>query len=76
MPKITIQNWKVIDKFLLYVGCEYVRKKGSHRIFRRSDLNRPIVLPEYKAVPVFIIQTILRQLGISHDEYLEILKRI
>lgn len=76
MPKISTINWKVFEKFLLFVGCEFKRQKGDHKIYWRSDLNRPIVLPTYKELPVFIIRNNIRTLGISQKEYIEILKKI
>ena len=34
---------------------------------------RPVVIPAYKQVPVFVIRNILRQLNISVEEYLRLL---
>jgi hypothetical protein len=34
---------------------------------------RPIVIPEYQQVPVFIIKNNLRTAGISRDRYFELL---
>ncbi len=76
MPSITPIDWKDFEKFLLYVGCEFQRQKGDHRVYWRSDLKRPVILPMYKNLPVFIIRNNLRTLGISHDDYLEILKKL
>ena len=76
MPNITPLGWKQFEKFLLYIGCKYQRHKGDHRVYGRSDLKRPVILPMYKSLPVFVIRNNLRTLGIGHDEYLEILKKI
>jgi predicted RNA binding protein YcfA (HicA-like mRNA interferase family) len=76
MPKLQSIHWKKFQKVVLYVGCEFVRQKGDHKIYDRMDLKRPLVVPEEKDVPVFIIRNNLRVLGISVKEYLEILKRI
>ncbi len=69
-------SWKEFDKFLLYVDCIYDRQKGDHRIYWRSDLKRPIVLPMYKNLPKFVIKNNIRLLGLSTKEYLEILRKI
>ena len=69
-------SWKKFEKVMLYVGCRYERKNGDHRIYSRSDLKRPVVFPEDKEIPVFIIRNNLRVLGISNDEYLAILEKI
>jgi len=69
-------SWKEFEKFLLFVGCIYDRQKGDHRIYWRSDLKRPIVLPMYKNLPKFIVKNNIRLLGLTTKEYLEILKKI
>ena len=69
-------SWKKFEKFLLFVGCEFEREKGDHRIYWRKDLKRPVVIPRDLTLPVFIIRNNLRILGISSDEYLEIVKKL
>jgi len=46
-----------------------VRQKGSHRIYKKMGLKRPLVIPADKELPVFIIRNNLRLLGISAEEY-------
>ena len=69
-------SWKKFEKFLLFVGCNFKREKGDHRIYWRDGLKRPIVIPREKELPVFIIRNNLRILKIEIEEYLDILKRI
>lgn len=76
MAGLTPISWRRFEKFLIFVGCSFKRQKGDHRIYSRIDLKRPVVIPEEKNLPVFIIRNNLRVLGISVEEYLEILKRI
>jgi len=76
MPRITPLGWKEFEKFLLYVGCTFERQKGDHRVYWRAGLARPVILPMYKNLPVFIIRNNLRTLGISLEEYVQILKKI
>jgi predicted RNA binding protein YcfA (HicA-like mRNA interferase family) len=76
MPSITPIKWKKFEKFLLYVGCRFKRQKGDHRVYWRSDLKRPVILPTYPTIPVFIIRNNLNTLGIGHNEYLDILKKL
>jgi len=73
MPKITALKWKEFEKFLLLVGCRFVRQKGSHRIYEKDGLSRPIVLPVYKSLPIFVIKNNLRILNISPEKYLKII---
>lgn len=76
MPRITPISWKKFEKFLLFLGCEFVREKGDHRIYSRVGLARPVVIPRERQLPVFIIMNNLRILRISHEEYLAILEQL
>ena len=76
MVRLTPIHWKKFEKVLLFVGCYFKREKGDHRIYWREDLKRPIVVPRDKELPIFVIRNNLRILGLSTEEYLEILKRI
>ena len=75
-PAITPIRHQDLEKFVVYVGCYFKRQKGSHRIYWRNDQVRPVIIPCYKAVPVFIIKNILKQLHVPSEEYLRILKEL
>ena len=53
-----------------------MRQKGDHRIYSRDGLKRPVVIPRDTELPVFVIRNNLRILGISPQDYVEILERI
>lgn len=76
MAKISPIPWRKFEKFLIYTGCTLKRQKGDHRIYWRTGLKRPVVIPQDQQLPIFIIRNNLRILEISHEEYLEILDRI
>jgi len=76
MPHLAPIHYATFHKFLQYVGCEFQRKKGSHLIYKRFDLLRPIVIPERKSIPVFIIKNNLKLLNISNEKYLQILEKL
>jgi len=42
-------------------------------IYTKHGFLRPIVIPKYKNIPVFIIKNNLRSSGISRDRYFELL---
>ena len=69
-------HWKKFEKFLLAVGCEFKREKGDHRVYTKSGLLRPVVIPREKNLPAFIILNNIRILGISREEYLKIIKTL
>lgn len=76
MARFTPISWREFEKFLLFLGCDFKRQKGSHRIYTRPGLKRPLVVPAYGMIPIFVIRNNLRILNISVEEYLETLKRL
>jgi len=76
MKKLKPIHHNKFGKFLEYIGCQYMRQKGSHKIYHRSDLIRPIIVPTYKQIPVFIIKNNLKLLNISTKNYLTILDNL
>ncbi|HAH21743.1 MAG: hypothetical protein A2Y00_04125 [Omnitrophica WOR_2 bacterium GWF2_43_52] len=76
MSRLNPVDYRRFDKFLRYIGCEFVRQKGDHRIYRKANLKRPIVIPAIKDIPVFIILNNLRVLGISKEEYISMLNNL
>ena len=73
--KITPINWKDFEKFLFKVGCEFHgQHSDSHRKYKKPGLVRPITVPVHtKELAPFFIQTNLKTLEISKEEYLKIL---
>ncbi|MCU1339237.1 MAG: type toxin-antitoxin system HicA family toxin, partial [Bryobacterales bacterium] len=53
----------------------FVRQEGDHMIFSKPGVIRPVVIPKYSSVPVFVIKNNLRSAGMSRDRYLELLGR-
>jgi len=76
MPRLAPLHWKKFEKFILYIGCHFEREEGDHRIYWRSDLKRPLVIPREDQLPLFIIRNNLRTLSITTKEYLDILKKL
>jgi len=63
---------KVFEK----AGFQCVRIEGDHFVYTRPGLSRPIVIPDWPEVPVFIIRSNLRTANISREEYFELLGKI
>jgi len=76
MSGLTPLHWKKFERFLLFVGCQFKREKGDHRIYWRNDLKRPVIIPREKDLPIFIIRNNLRILNILPEEFLKILKQL
>ncbi|MBI3320204.1 MAG: type II toxin-antitoxin system HicA family toxin [Candidatus Omnitrophica bacterium] len=69
-------HYTTLEKFVRAAGSTFVRQTSSHRVYWRDDQVRPIIIPTYKQVPVFIIRNILRQLKIAPEEYLRMLQNL
>jgi len=74
MPSIKSINYKKLVKVFETSGWVYDRTKGDHMIFLKKGFLRPVVIPKYKTVPVFIIKNNLRTARIENDEYFELLR--
>lgn len=74
MPSIKPIHYKKLVKIFEKKGWKHIRTKGDHMIFMKKGFIRPIVIPRYKTVPVFIIKNNLRTAKISNEEYFELLK--
>jgi predicted RNA binding protein YcfA (HicA-like mRNA interferase family) len=66
-------DWKDFERVLLKAGCHFERQVGDHRIYKRDNLKRPIVIPADNPLPVFIIRNNIRTLGLSREEYFKFL---
>jgi predicted RNA binding protein YcfA (HicA-like mRNA interferase family) len=75
MPKLSPVSWKALARVFERYGFKCVREEGDHLIYTKSGIMRPIVIPKYPAVPVFVIKNNLRTAGMSRDEYLKLLKQ-
>jgi len=49
------------------------RKSGDHIAMRKDGSPRPVIFPDKKDIPSFIIINNLRTAGISREEYFKIL---
>jgi len=77
MSKSPLRNipLKTFRDYLKYMGLEYARTKGSHEIWKRDDLTRPVVLPINKnPVKENIVRSILIDLKANAESYIEFLK--
>jgi predicted RNA binding protein YcfA (HicA-like mRNA interferase family) len=74
MPHLSPVHYKALVRVFEKQGFILDRQEGDHLIYVHTGIKRPVVIPMYKAVPVFVIKNNLRTAGISRDEYLRLLK--
>jgi predicted RNA binding protein YcfA (HicA-like mRNA interferase family) len=73
MSKLRPVSYKQLVKVFEGDGFRCVRTEGDHMVFTKPGIVRPVVIPKYAAVPVFIIKNNLRTAGMSRERYFELL---
>ncbi len=73
MSCLTPIPFSKIIRVLEKEGFVLARQRGDHMIFTKPGILRPVVVPRYDPLPIFIIKNILRTARISRDRYFELL---
>jgi predicted RNA binding protein YcfA (HicA-like mRNA interferase family) len=73
VPRITPVPGRRLRRVFELAGFSCVRIEGDHFLLTRPGLARPLVIPDYDEVPVFIIRNNLRTAGLSREEYFRLL---
>jgi len=74
MPKLNPVSYKQLVRVFEADGFHCVREEGDHMIFTKLGVIRPVVIPKYASVPVFIIKNNLRTARMSRERYLQLLR--
>jgi predicted RNA binding protein YcfA (HicA-like mRNA interferase family) len=61
MPRLSPVSYKQLVEVFEADGFRHVRTEGDHMVFTKAGVIRPIVIPKYNAVPVFIIKNTFEQ---------------
>lgn len=73
MPKFTPIDWRTLERVFVSAGFQFARQQGSHRSYVKAGVARPVVIPTYPEVPVFIIRNNLKTAGLSREDYFRLL---
>ena len=76
MPNQRLRNVSLADYrlFLSKAGCKKIRTNGGHEVWAKAGCTRPIVVQSHESpVPEFIIKNGLRTLGLSKQDFFDIL---
>lgn len=76
MQKINAIHYRKLAKIFELAGFQKVREKGDHMVYIKQGIIRPIVIPKYNKIPVFIIKNNLRTAQIKREDYFEFLQQI
>jgi predicted RNA binding protein YcfA (HicA-like mRNA interferase family) len=73
MPEIPRISGDEAIKIFIILGFQQVRQKGSHVVMRRGE--KGCVIPRHKELAVGTLRSIIRQAGISVEEFDEAYKK-
>ncbi|SPD75025.1 putative periplasmic or secreted lipoprotein [uncultured Desulfobacterium sp.] len=69
-------SYQIQVKIFEMAGCVFVRTRGDHLIYRHPGAIRPVIIPMYREVPVFVIKNNMKVIGLSRERYLELLQSV
>ena len=72
MPKLPIVSGAEAVRALEHVGFNVVRQRGSHIVLRRGSAG--CVIPSHRELKIGTLSGILKQAGVSVDEFVTALK--
>jgi len=73
MSKLPRISGRKCVKALTKVGFYFKRQEGSHIILRRDNLFAQIVVPDHKELDRGTLRAIIRQVGLSVDEFVKLI---
>ena len=76
MPKIVPVSASKLRKIFEKAGFKCVRIEGDHYVYTKQGVMRPVVMPDWPEVPVFIIRNNIRTAGISRERYFQLLEKV
>jgi predicted RNA binding protein YcfA (HicA-like mRNA interferase family) len=73
MSKLPRISGRECVKALTKVGFYFKRQEGSHIILRRDNPFAQIVVPDHKELDRGTLRAIIRQVGLSVDEFVKLI---
>jgi predicted RNA binding protein YcfA (HicA-like mRNA interferase family) len=74
--RIKPTSYRIQVKVFEAAGCSYVRTQGDHLVYHYPGALRPVIIPKYREVPVFIIRNNMKTIGLSVDRYFALLETV
>jgi len=74
MTAIKPIGYKRLECMVKKQGYQLARVSGDHLIYSRRGSPRPLVIPMYESVPVFIIKNLMRTMGLDREIYFGMLE--
>ena len=76
MPRLPVLSAREVLQALGRAGFEVVGQRGSHIKLHgsRGGRERTVIVPNYPEIPRGVLVSILRQAGLSREEFVELLR--
>ena len=74
--KLKPTDWQTLEAIFIKFGFVFEREKGSHRLYTKAGIVRPVVIPKYDELGPDIIRSNMRTAGMSRKKYMKLLKEI
>jgi predicted RNA binding protein YcfA (HicA-like mRNA interferase family) len=74
VTRIPEVSWKDVVKAFENSGFLYDRQKGSHLVYFHPETNATVVVPRHRSIKKGTLSHILKQAGLTRDEFLELIK--
>lgn len=74
-PSLPPQHSDDVDRVLRRLGYEHARTKGSHKTYTKSGKIKIVTVPQCRELPRGTMKSILNQMEISPEEFLNILNK-
>ncbi len=76
MGKLPVLTPKKLINILSFIGYEFDHQRGSHIILRKNEYpHRRITVPEHKEIAKGTLRSIIRESGLSLNEFLDLYKK-
>ena len=76
MPALRPAHYKTLIRIFERDGFIFHRQHGDHLIYSKPGVRRPLVIPMYEEVPVFIIKNLMRNAGMIRERYFDLLQHL
>ncbi len=73
--RITPVNYQRLVCVFEKAGFNYSRTNGDHLIYTNNNCPRPLVIPKYANVPIFIIKNLMRLCDMNRKTYFYLLSK-
>jgi len=74
MSNLPVISGEECLKLLMKIGYHFLRQKGSHIVVRKDEPFSQIVIPNHKVLDRGTLRGIIKQTGLSVEEFNKIIK--